>query len=75
MARRTKQAIPAAERQLYCSAQDALKIASGMGINVTLPTILSWIERHKLGVQPGGNNSRWFVHRERFTAYLTSQGA
>ena len=57
----------------YCDATEALIFAKGEGIDITLATLLSWVEKHKLGFQPGGNNSKWFIDRKNFIEFLKSK--
>lgn len=58
------------EAAKYCDANEALALAKGKGIDVTRATLLNWIDKHKLGFQPNGNNARWYIHRENLAAFL-----
>ena len=52
------------------SAEEAWTKAKKAGINITYATLLSWIEKTKIGFQPGGPGSRWFVDREKFDSLI-----
>lgn len=70
----TKQAKPMGlEAKQYCDASEALTLAKEKGIDITLATLLTWVDKHKLGFQPNGNNSKWFIHRENFMIFLSQK--
>lgn len=62
-----------AEAKKYCDATEALAYARNTGVDITLATLLTWVDKHKLGFQPGGNNSKWFIDREALTVFLTKK--
>lgn len=55
----------------YYSTEKALELANEAGIGCTLATLISWVERNKLGFQPGGNGAKWFIYKDKFDAFLT----
>lgn len=57
----------------YYTAQEALKKTMEAGISCTLPTLLSWVEKHELGFQPGGNNSKWYIKIVEFDKFLEGE--
>lgn len=61
------------EAKKYCDATEALAYAKSVGVDVTLATLLNWVDRHKLGFQPGGNNSKWFIDRALLAGFLTKK--
>lgn len=61
------------EKKLYMTANEALAFAKSVGIDITLATLIYWIQSNKLGFQPGGNNSRWYVHIENFQNFIKHQ--
>jgi len=54
----------------YIDVQEALKIAAKHGIKTTVATMIQWLEKNKLGYQPGGINSKWFVDEIKFTEFI-----
>lgn len=61
------------EAMKYCDATEALAYVRSTGVDVTLATLLTWVDRYKLGFQPGGNNSKWFIDRGALTEFLTKK--
>lgn len=55
---------------LYYTLNEAHEKALSVGINVTYITMLSWVEKNKLGFQPGGVGSRWFVYKDKFDNFV-----
>lgn len=58
------------EPEKYYNASQALEKAKEAGLNITLPTLIVWIEKNDLGFQPGGNNAKWFINREKFDEFI-----
>jgi len=54
----------------YISAQEALDMAGKRGISVTLATLLDWVGKHELGIQPGGPGCRWYIDKNSFRRFL-----
>ena len=61
------------EAKKYWDATEALTYAKSVGVDVTLATFLAWVDKHKLGFQPGGNNSKWFIDRAALTEFLNKK--
>lgn len=57
----------------YYTVDEALEIAHSVGIDITYATLLAWIDRRKLGFQPGGTGSRWFVYRDKFDKFIRGE--
>lgn len=55
---------------MYYSTKEALGILHEKGIDVSHVTFINWINRHKLGVQPGGYRANRFVNKEKLHAFL-----
>ena len=58
------------EALLYMDANEALQRANEVGITVTLATLLNWVSKYQLGIQPGGNNARWFINKQKFEEFI-----
>jgi hypothetical protein len=56
--------------QKYYTAQEAVAMANEVGLHCTLPTMHTWLAKNKLGIQPGGPGSSWFVYADRFDTFL-----
>ena len=54
----------------YISIKEAQKMAEEQGITTTTATMISWVEKQKLGFQPGGLNGKWYVNKEAFGRFL-----
>lgn len=54
----------------YYTPNEALEKIEAVGIKTTLATLLSWVDRNKLGFQPGGNGAKWYIHRDKFDAFI-----
>ena len=61
------------EATKYCDATEALAYVRNTGVDVTLATLLAWVDKYKLGFQPGGNNSKWFINKEALIIFLTQK--
>ena len=57
----------------YCDATEALAYVRNTGVDVTLATLLAWVDKYKLGFQPGGNNSKWFINRDALIKFLNEK--
>ena len=58
------------DQLLYYTAEEALQKAASIGIKVTLATLLTWVDRHGIGFQPGRKGSKWFINREQFDKFI-----
>lgn len=58
------------EALIYIDANEALSRAEEVGIKITLATLLNWVSKYQLGIQPGGNNARWFINKAKFEEFL-----
>jgi hypothetical protein len=58
------------EKHKYMTMTEALEFAENAGFSVTRPTIISWVDKKKLGFQPGGTDSNWWVYKDKFEAYV-----
>jgi hypothetical protein len=54
----------------YFTPEEALEKAKRAGMNITYATLLKWVDTNKLGFQPGGAGSKWFVDKEKFNKFL-----
>jgi hypothetical protein len=54
----------------YISITEALETAKNYNLSPTRPTLLNWIQKNNLGVQPGGSGCAWCVNLELFTQFL-----
>lgn len=57
----------------YISISDAIELAEKVGIKTTTATMINWVEKHKLGFQPGGINSKWYVRLSQFQEFLNGK--
>ena len=60
-------------KPIYYTGQQALEKAAAAGITTTLATLLTWVDKHKLGFQPSGNGGHWYIFRNKFDAFITGQ--
>ena len=58
------------EEKEFINAKEALYIAEEKGITITLMTLLTWVKKHNLGHQPGGENSIWVINRSKYIDFL-----
>lgn len=42
-------------------------MAKDIGVNLTRPTLISWLEKYKLGNKIAG---RWYVEQEQFIQFI-----
>ena len=53
------------------STTEALTLLDDRGLNVTLTTLITWIEKKKLGRKPLG---RWRIDKEKFLDFIDRGG-
>jgi hypothetical protein len=58
------------ENSPYIDVAEAIKLAGELGINISNVTVMKWAEQFKLGHQPGGRGSAWYIHREKWVNHL-----
>lgn len=58
------------EKHLYMTMTEALEYAEQSGIAVTRVTLIAWVDKLKLGFQPGGTDSNWWVYKDKFETYI-----
>lgn len=57
----------------YISINEAIRLAEEVGITTTTATMIIWVEKHNLGFQPGGLNSKWYVREADFKEFLNGK--
>jgi len=54
----------------YYTTKEALKILREKGINISKVTLISWVKKHKLGIQPGGFRANRFIQKNFFHEFM-----
>ena len=62
-----------ADETKYFTPTEALEKAHAAGIDITYATLLTWVEKHKVGFQPGGAGSKWYIDREKFDSLINGK--
>lgn len=50
--------------------KEAIELAKEQGVGMTMPTLLSWVEKYHLGYKVGG---RWRIQTQKFIDYLNGE--
>ena len=53
--------------------KQAQTIAKQYNKNVSIVTIIKWVDTFKLGHQPGGNGGRWHVFEDKFRDWVSGK--
>lgn len=61
------------EKHKFYSTTEAIVAAEKIGIKVSRMTIIYWVEKHKLGFQPGGTDGNWFIHKDLFDSFINQK--
>ena len=59
----------AISKKKYWSVAKAIKRAEALGIEVSRPTLVKWIQDHKLGFQLG-KGGKWYIYKDKFRKFL-----
>ena len=54
----------------YLTTTEALELAEGRGISMSLPTLTNLCKVKGLGKQTAGKGTKWLVYTKRFTNFL-----
>lgn len=54
----------------YYTTKEALKILRDKGIIISKVTLISWISKYKLGIQPGGYRANRFIQKNVFHEFM-----
>lgn len=49
------------------TTEEAITEARKKGVTITKPTVITWIDRYKLGSKLGG---RWYIDKKKFIDFL-----
>ncbi len=49
------------------TTEEAIIEAEKKGVDVTRPTIITWVDKYKLGSKLGG---RWYIDKKKFIDFL-----
>ncbi len=55
------------------SVKQAQRIAREYGKDVSIVTIIVWVEKHGLGHQPGGEGGRWYIFEDKFRDWVSGK--
>lgn len=55
---------------IYMDITMAMDKAKEKGMVTTRATMIRWVEENRLGFQPGGSNSPWFVDKKKFQDFI-----
>jgi hypothetical protein len=55
---------------VYLTTTEALQFAERVNISVTLPTIISWCRKFRIGHQLGGLHGHWVVDQKKLEEFL-----
>ena len=71
MASKTEEKIE--DLKKYITPKEAWDKIKDSGINITYATLLTWVEKNKMGFQPGGPGSKWCVDREKIDELIAGR--
>lgn len=71
---------PSAEEQAkYITTNEAMDLVHAAGITgsggrrVAISTFLRWVVEKDLGFQPGGNDCRWYIDKQKLEEWLNGK--
>ena len=53
----------------YITIKQAKDMIEGLGLVITIPTIISWLKKHNLGHQLG-KRGRWIINYKLFNEFI-----
>ena len=57
-------------KKKYWTIEESIKEAEKIGIEVSRPTLIKWIQEYKLGFQLGGKGGKWYTYPQRYMRYI-----
>jgi hypothetical protein len=54
----------------YISTTEAIKLANKYNLFPTRATLLAWVQKNQMGIQPGGSGCAWCVNLSMYTQFL-----
>lgn len=57
--------------KMYMNTKEAVQMAADMGIKCTMPTMITWCRKHKIGHQVGKEGGgKWIIDIKKFINFL-----
>lgn len=57
-------------KKKYWTVEESIEEAKKIGIEVSRPTLIKWINEYKLGFQLGGKGGKWYTYPQRYMRYI-----